>query len=51
MALIKCTECGHMVSDKASMCPNCGCPIESLSEAQEEMMDEEPKKRKVGFGF
>ena len=46
MALIKCTECGHMVSDKASMCPNCGCPIESLSEAQEGRMDEEPKKKK-----
>lgn len=28
MALIKCTECGQMVSDKAEMCPNCGCPIE-----------------------
>ena len=27
MALIKCKECGHEVSDKASMCPNCGCPI------------------------
>ncbi len=28
MALIKCTECGHEVSDKASTCPNCGSPIE-----------------------
>lgn len=28
MALIKCKECGHEVSDKASACPNCGCPIE-----------------------
>lgn len=28
MALIKCNECGHEVSDKASACPNCGCPIE-----------------------
>lgn len=28
MALIKCLECGHEVSDKASACPNCGCPIE-----------------------
>ncbi len=28
MALIKCTECGHMVSDKADCCPNCGCPLE-----------------------
>ena len=28
MALIKCTECGQMVSDKAANCPNCGCPVE-----------------------
>ena len=28
MALIKCKECGHEVSDKALTCPNCGCPIE-----------------------
>lgn len=28
MALVKCKECGHEVSDKASTCPNCGCPIE-----------------------
>lgn len=28
MALIKCKECGHEVSDKASACPNCGCPVE-----------------------
>lgn len=28
MALIKCKECGHEISDKASMCPNCGCPLE-----------------------
>lgn len=26
MALIKCSECGHMISDKASRCPKCGCP-------------------------
>lgn len=25
MALIKCTECGHMISDKAVKCPKCGC--------------------------
>lgn len=24
MALIKCTECGHMISDKATKCPKCG---------------------------
>lgn len=27
MALIKCTECGKKISDKATNCPNCGCPI------------------------
>lgn len=26
MAMIKCTECGKEVSDKAEKCPNCGCP-------------------------
>lgn len=31
MALIKCTECGHEVSDRASACPNCGCPIEKIN--------------------
>lgn len=28
MALIKCTECGKIFSDKASGCPECGCPTE-----------------------
>ena len=27
MALIKCSECGHMISDKAQRCPKCGAPI------------------------
>ena len=27
MALIKCPECGHMISDKAVKCPKCGFPI------------------------
>lgn len=30
MALIRCTECGKEFSDKASSCPNCGCPTESI---------------------
>jgi predicted amidophosphoribosyltransferase len=29
MALIKCSECGKDVSDKATACPNCGAPIGS----------------------
>lgn len=27
MALIKCSECGKFVSDKSSICPNCGNPL------------------------
>lgn len=27
MALINCPECGHQVSDKAAVCPNCGVAI------------------------
>ena len=29
MALIKCSGCGHMVSDKAKACPHCGTPVET----------------------
>lgn len=31
MALIKCSECGKEVSDKAASCPNCGAPIKALT--------------------
>lgn len=27
MAIIKCPECGHQISDKAPVCPNCGVEI------------------------
>ena len=27
MTLIKCSECGKEVSDKATNCPNCGAPV------------------------
>lgn len=27
MALIKCSECEKEISDKATSCPNCGCPL------------------------
>ena len=28
MALIKCNECGKEISDKATICIHCGCPVE-----------------------
>ena len=27
MALIRCSECGRDISDRASNCPGCGCPV------------------------
>ena len=40
MALIKCTECGKEISDKAKVCINCGCPVEYSIEIKEEVIDE-----------
>lgn len=46
MALIKCSECGHMVSDKAAKCPKCGNPMnENINNG-----GENSTKRVVFFG-
>ena len=42
MALIKCTECGNMVSDKADKCPNCGCPVSAILEETIHQASEPP---------
>lgn len=34
MALIKCSECGTEVSDKASSCPKCGAPIAKSAQTE-----------------
>jgi hypothetical protein len=34
MALIKCTECGKEISDRAESCPGCGCPLTSKSDLE-----------------
>ncbi len=34
MALTKCIECGKEISDKASVCPNCGCPVEQATKSE-----------------
>lgn len=41
MALIKCTGCGHMVSDKAVKCPKCGTPIQIIKEGSKSIEREE----------
>lgn len=40
MALIKCIECGNEISNKAEVCPNCGCPV------SETVKEKNNKKRK-----
>ena len=36
MALLKCIECGHDVSEYAQACPHCGCPISIIKQKQDE---------------
>lgn len=43
MALIKCSECGADISEKASACPKCGCPLDITKQV---MSDAKKKKRK-----
>ena len=51
MALIKCTECGNMVSDKADRCPHCGCSVSVIlsetAKAPENPPVQEPAQRPV----
>lgn len=35
MALIKCTECGNEISEKARTCPRCGAPVQSAYRTKE----------------
>ena len=34
MSMIKCTECGNDISDKATSCPHCGCPMDAILRAE-----------------
>lgn len=50
MSLIKCTECGKEISDKATSCPNCGCPIEKTAIPQGLNNQATNKSKKKGHG-
>lgn len=43
MALIKCKECGAMISDKAGHCPHCGAPVEIQATVCKECGEPHPK--------
>lgn len=46
MALVKCPDCGAMVSSRAAQCPRCGCPqsafVESTPVAHSAATDDTP---------
>lgn len=49
MALIKCTECGKEISEKATTCPNCGAPISPNGASTQHTsvkVDVHPEKKK-----
>ena len=46
MSMIKCTECGKEISDKATACPHCGCPMTEILSATKENKKEEAKEKK-----
>lgn len=43
MALIKCRNCGHMVSDKGTKCPKCGTPIHYVVDEAAKPIEEKEK--------
>ncbi len=56
MALIKCSECGKDISDKAEACPHCGCPVALMAESKADsyvskdktiMVNKKTKKKKA----
>lgn len=50
MALLKCPECRHDVSDKALTCPNCGYPMNMPSSTKPRIRNGKPTKLPNGFG-
>lgn len=50
MALLKCPECTHDVSDKAQSCPNCGYPMNMPSSTKPRIRNGKPTKLPNGYG-
>lgn len=46
MALIKCTECGKEISDKATACPHCGCPVVSQTQCHDDTYQPQQQQSK-----
>lgn len=50
MALLKCPECTHDVSDKALTCPNCGYPMNLPTSTKPRIRNGKPTNLPNGFG-
>ncbi|MBD5495437.1 MAG: tyrosine-type recombinase/integrase [Lachnospiraceae bacterium] len=50
MALLKCPECKHDVSDKATTCPHCGYPMNSPTSSKPRIRNGKPTKLPNGYG-
>lgn len=50
MALIKCPECKHDISDKAISCPHCGYPMNSPTSTKPRVRNGKPTKLPNGYG-
>lgn len=46
MALITCKECGGKMSDRATECPHCGCPIEFQTEETSKPQNQQLQQHK-----
>ena len=53
MALIKCRECGSMISENATVCPKCGHPLNYVSSTPPNYMvnNYKPSKSKTTAGI
>lgn len=55
MAMIKCPDCGKDISDRATACPNCGCPLAAKQVSEtviySEKTNNNSKKEKNGIVF
>lgn len=49
MALINCSECGADISEKASACPKCGCPLDITKQVMSNAKKKERKKVIIFF--
>ena len=51
MALINCPECGKEISDKAELCPNCGCTLKIVIEENKQKKGSKSSKMKTIIGI